>query len=187
MVAELPVARDERSRGIGIAELPDRLSGARVIIIDGRSGSGKTQLADRLAERFGARVVHMDDLYAGWDGLGAGQRYLVETIITPLLQGRAARWQSWNWATDRRDRWHRIEPVERLIIEGCGSLTSQTLPLAQATVWLEAPEVVRRARARRRDGDDWWWEQWAGQELEHLRANHPESLAALLVDTDLAP
>lgn len=35
----------------------------RVIAIDGRSGAGKTTLANRLAESLGAGVIHMDDFF----------------------------------------------------------------------------------------------------------------------------
>ena len=49
-----------------------------VILIDGRAGSGKSYLAAELAERLykelevAPRLVHMDDLYPGWEGLRAG-------------------------------------------------------------------------------------------------------------------
>lgn len=173
--------RVDGSREISLADLPGYLAEAKVIIIDGRSGSGKTELAGRLAAELGARVVHMDDLYEGWDGLAAGQRYLEQMIIGPLLQGETARWQSWNWAADRREAWQRIGPEEKLIIEGCGSLTPATQQLADRTLWLEAGEPVRRARARSRDGDDWWWEPWAAQEREHLAAHDPLTLADQVV------
>ena len=36
-----------------------------ITVVDGRSGAGKTAYADALAAASGARVIHMDDLYAG--------------------------------------------------------------------------------------------------------------------------
>ncbi|MFC2566921.1 MAG: hypothetical protein ACFNX3_00590 [Haemophilus parainfluenzae] len=50
-----------------------------IIGIDGRSGSGKTQLSEILeqslsAEGIGVRVLHLDSIYPGWDGLEEGTK-----------------------------------------------------------------------------------------------------------------
>jgi uridine kinase len=52
-----------------LAQTEPRLGRTRLIGLDGRSGSGKTWLADRLARPLDAPVIHLDDLYPGWDGL----------------------------------------------------------------------------------------------------------------------
>ncbi|GAA3339643.1 hypothetical protein GCM10017714_16110 [Curtobacterium pusillum] len=36
-----------------------------VVLIDGRSGTGKTTLGNALAARLGAQIVHLDDVYRG--------------------------------------------------------------------------------------------------------------------------
>ncbi len=41
----------------------------RITLVDGRSGSGKTTFATELAEREGAQLLSLDDVYPGWDGL----------------------------------------------------------------------------------------------------------------------
>ena len=51
-----------------------------VVLIDGRSGSGKTSLAADVAESLGAAVLHLEDLYPGWDGLGAGSRAVASAL-----------------------------------------------------------------------------------------------------------
>ena len=43
-----------------------------VVLLDGRSGSGKTVLAESLAPRLDAQLVSLDELYPGWEGLEAG-------------------------------------------------------------------------------------------------------------------
>ena len=62
--------------------------------IDGRSGSGKTDLAASLDERVrtsgrSCTLVHLDDLYRGWTGLSAALRPLCEDVVTPLSGGAA--------------------------------------------------------------------------------------------------
>lgn len=148
-----------------------------ITIIDGRSGSGKTELSARLAGETGARVIHMDDLYGGWSGLATGSRLLERAILAPLAAGRTAHWQRWDWAAGDWGESDRAEPGGSLIIEGCGSLTLASREHADRAIWLEAPEGVRRARALRRDGDDSWWQLWREQEDAHVAANGPAMLA----------
>ena len=46
-----------------------------IVLIDGRAGSGKSRFAGQLAdlifqsEKQLPKLIHMDDLYPGWDGL----------------------------------------------------------------------------------------------------------------------
>lgn len=148
-----------------------------ITLIDGRSGSGKTQLAARLAAETGARVIHMDDLYAGWHGLATGSRLLERAILAPLAAGGAAEWRRWDWAASAYLHPERAEAGEAIIVEGCGSLTLASRQHATHTIWLEASESVRRARALERDGDDSWWLLWRAQEDAHIAANHPAALA----------
>ncbi len=59
-------------------KLVDRGIAMPIIVIDGRAGSGKSTLAlDLQNELFRAgesmpRLIHMDDLYDGWNGLALG-------------------------------------------------------------------------------------------------------------------
>ncbi|MCR8671846.1 hypothetical protein [Agrococcus sp. HG114] len=152
-------------------------------IIDGRSGSGKTALAARLAAASGARVIHMDDLYAGWSGLATGSRLLERGILVPLAEGRPAVWRRWDWAVGDWGSEDRADPGESLIVEGCGALTLVTRAHADRAVWLDAPEAVRRARALERDGDDSWWALWREQEDAHIAANDPAALADEVIRT----
>jgi predicted ATPase len=70
-------------QAIPLGEFVERLLSARprVMAVDGRSGGGKSTLADRLAaEIAGAAVVHVDDVAAASlvvvEGVAAGQREL---------------------------------------------------------------------------------------------------------------
>lgn len=146
-------------------------------IVDGRSGAGKTRLAERLAAEAGARVIHMDDLYAGWHGLATGSRLLERGILAPLAEGREAVWRRWDWAEGDWGPEDRALPGEAIVVEGCGALTLASSAHATRSIWLDAPEAVRRARALARDGDDAWWELWRAQEDQHIAANDPAALA----------
>ncbi|QCR19024.1 hypothetical protein [Agrococcus sp. SGAir0287] len=137
---------------------------SRLWLLDGRSGSGKTVLADALAAELGGVVVHMDDLYPGWDGLDAGSRYALERILAPLARGEDAVWRRWDWAAHARAEEHRLPAGSALVLEGCGALSRASAPLAERALWLDCDEPTRRARALARDGVDDWWERWRAQE-----------------------
>lgn len=152
-----------------------------LILIDGRSGAGKTTYAQQLADEHGMRVVHMDDLYQGWHGMAVGTATL-ERVLTERAAGRAATWQNWDWYADEWGLGQQLMPDESLIVEGCGAVTPVTAALADQVLWLEAPETARRARALQRDGDDSWWELWKEQEAQHLARNSPRDLATEVID-----
>lgn len=56
----------------------------RILAIDGRSGAGKSTLARTLAVAVGAQLVHVEDLYPGWDGLRTGAMTLANAVLAPL-------------------------------------------------------------------------------------------------------
>ena len=49
-----------------------QLGSVRLLLIDGRTGSGKTTLATPLSASLAAPIVHLEYLYPGWDGLRDG-------------------------------------------------------------------------------------------------------------------
>ena len=130
--------------------------------IDGRSGSGKTTLAGVLADSTGARVVHLDDLYAGWSGL-AGVETSLEALLTPLRAGHAGTYRRWDWHASSFAETVRVEPAPMLVVEGVGAASWRDYDVL---VWCDAPVGVRRERALARDGETFapHWDQWARDE-----------------------
>ncbi|MFM7030064.1 MAG: AAA family ATPase [Micrococcales bacterium] len=161
-----------------------------VILIDGRSGSGKTTFSAEFQNRLfrdgesAPRVIHMDDLYDGWHGLQAGHDYLVRHVLTPTARRTRASWQEYDWELGRREAWREFEGGTPLIIEGCGSLSPVTLEFANLAIWLDADEKVRQQRWVARSGHDHdeWWPVWAAQELEFYAKNNSRDLATWTVE-----
>jgi uridine kinase len=130
-----------------------RLGQTRLIALDGRSGSGKTWLAGLLAARLDAPLIHMDDLYPGWDGLLKSAEALADWVVGPLASGRPARWRRYDWDLMRYAEWHVTAPAPVIVIEGCGAVRARLSAGYAARVWVEAPAAARRRRLRARP--DW--------------------------------
>ena len=164
-------------------ELTERGITMPIIVIDGRAGSGKSTLALALQNelfRSGEslpRIIHMDDLYEGWNGLAQGADYLQRVVLGPLLATGTSAWQEYNWELEARDRWREFSGGTPLIVEGCGSLNRYTHTVANLSVWLDVSPEIRKQRWLERDGHafDSYFELWAAQELDFIaREKSPE-------------
>jgi uridine kinase len=156
-----------------------------VIAIDGPSGSGKTSLATAVASRLHAPIVHMDDLYPGWDGLAVAVDLVTTQVLQPLARGERAAYRRWDW---HRSRWAETVPVPdapTLVLEGCGSSVRPAGDYASVRVWVEAPASTRRERGIARDGVAYapHWERWMAQERDLFAADGTRERAHLVIDT----
>mgnify|MGYP000272887441 CR=1 FL=1 len=184
-----------------ILELVEAGSQTPIVLIDGRTGSGKTTFAAELQNRIfqkgesAPRVIHMDDLYEGWDGLQAGVDYLIRQILNPLARREGASWQEYDWtASDpstpekvgaRTGTWREFRGGTPLIIEGVGSLSRIAAEQADITVWLEADQKLRQDRIAARnaegDGDGSWFAMWTAQEADFYAREKSEEIAEVFV------
>lgn len=160
---------------------------APVILIDGRSGAGKSSLTRRLASRWPSgdlQIIGLDSLYPGWDGLAAGVEHIRAGVLESLRQGFPGEWHEWDWARNRVSAAHLVDPSRPLVIEGSGLLTPETAALSDVRVWVEADDAARKQRALERDGETYapHWQRWAAQEAEHLASHHPQSLADVTIE-----
>lgn len=167
-----------------ILELIEDGTPTPIVLIDGRAGSGKSTLADALQRKLFKvgeslpRVIHMDDLYEGWDGLQAGADYLLRFVLNPLARKEGASWQEFDWASNSRDgQWREFRGGTPLIVEGCGSLGRAAAEIANIAVWLEVDEDVRHSRWLEREGNDEFWARWSAQELEFYAREKSTELA----------
>src|SRR5665647_1501205 len=104
-----------------IGHAPPRCGATKVVAIDGPSGAGKTDFAAALAERLpDAHVVHMDDLYPGWDGLAQAVDDLHDQILAPIARGERASYRRWDWENDRYADWQELPAAPLLLVEGAG-------------------------------------------------------------------
>jgi len=143
-----------------------------LLAVDGRSGAGKTTLANRLAgelRRDGRDVglFHLEELYEGWNGLEAGLRAYLRDVLGPLARGEAASWTPWDWTSEApAERARTTQAHAVVLLEGVGAGIPAARRLLTATLTLRSPAPGRRARALARDGETFrpHWDTWAAQE-----------------------
>lgn len=172
--ARLAAARSLAARARSAA-----IAGRRsVVLVDGRSGTGKTTLGAALAASLGSQLVHLDDVYPGWDGL----RDAADAVPRDVL-GTASGYRRWDWAASAPADWVSLDPDVSIVIEGCGALSRASAPLATLRVWMTADDAVRKRRAIDRDGEVFAveWERWAAQEDAFISAEDPASLADVVL------
>lgn len=184
-------------------EIAERLSAAieaganPVVLVDGYSGSGKTSFTRSLADeifrstRLKPQIVHMDDLYPGWEGLRLGSNYLVNEILLPRSRGKTAEYQVWNWARGHRgitgdpsNGWRSVRHDSPLIVEGCGSVSLASKPLAHLAIWIESSMAVREQRLEERDKKIFasYKESWRIQENEFFKEESTKDLCEIFLD-----
>ena len=163
---------------------PARLGSGRLVCIDGPTGSGKTTLAAEVADRTGAPVVHLDDLYPGWTGLFDVDQH-VQALLEPLAAGEPGRYRRFDWYAGEYRETHRVDPAPLLVLEGVGAGNRGWRHLATTLVWVDAPPRLRLERGVARDGEDQREHlvAWTRDEDQLFRLQDTRAHADLVLDT----
>ena len=168
----------------------------RVVAVEGRSGSGKSTVAEHVRRELAehgepAAVLDMDDLYPGWEGLTQAPALLREWVLGPLREGRPPAWHRYDWARGHfEERWRGLPETLNgggtLLVEGGGSGAEAVRDLVDVLLWVEAPPNVRSARLDGREEDREAYAPfrrvWARQEEESYAGDHPRERADLVID-----
>jgi uridine kinase len=148
-----------------------------LIAIDGRAGAGKTTLAasffDDLSVDKTVEVIHMDDLYDGWENaLGVRLTQTLESIVKSHQSKVAFEIDIFNWQSMSFDSKRVIHPVDILILEGVGAGQKVVRDAGATLYWLDIDAEVGIQRVLNRDGNQIasQMKQWQiAQEIHFLR------------------
>lgn len=163
--------------------------GPVLVGVDGRSGSGKTTLAAALVDRLSpfaeVRLLALEQMYPGWDGLAAvtddDGPYVA--ALRRLAAGAPADVPTWDWHEGRPGPRRTVAPADVVVCEGVGALCHGARGLLTLGVWVDADDADRRTLALARDGEVYapHWNRWAAQEERYLTDHSPAHAAGLRV------
>jgi uridine kinase len=182
--------------------LSERRKRPLLVALDGRSGTGKSSLADDLANLFDALVIRGDDFYSGgtheeWAQRTPEQkadqcvdwRRLRREVLEPLLAGRTARWRTHNWVTGRglSDETSEEAPTRVIILDGAYSARPELSDLIDISVLVRADDQTRRSRLRGREGEsamEGWHPVWDEAETYYFTRVMKPADFDLVVDAE---
>ncbi len=143
--------------------------------IDGPAGAGKTTFAAMLEADLSVKgtvkVIHMDDLYNGWENaLSNPLSEILDRITTAHLAGREFAIKIFNWHTMQFDREEKVTPTEHLIIEGVGAAQQIVRETGATTYWLDIEPEIGLQRVLDRDGAhiEHQMRQWQVDQEKHF-------------------
>jgi uridine kinase len=128
-----------------------------LLAIDGPAGSGKTTLAAKLQseyrQSFTVQVIHMDDLYNGWEhALSEELTLKLSEIVHAHKASKSFSIKRFNWSAMEFGEAELIPSTEVLILEGVGAAQKIVRDAGAKTYWIETPPEIGLQRVLDRDG-----------------------------------
>ena len=161
-----------------------------VLAIDGPAGSGKSTLAGEIARAFAGtydiEVIHLDELYNGWDDALSEELFLqISQLIAAQRAGKATDLAIYDWLAAAFSGSREVKAVQLLIIEGVGSSNHLLHANLTTSIWLDIDQSIGLARVLERDGDEIQDEmvKWQKMESEYFARDLTRERADFILST----
>jgi uridine kinase len=175
-----------------ISALLDLCKGSErpIIAIDGPAGAGKTTLASNihlaLYQNFTSTIIHMDDLYIGWEkALSVELTEVLSYIAQAHSQSQPISLSKFNWADSTFSPAEPIDDAQLIILEGVGSGQSAIREYLSALIWIEIDESKGLSRVLERDGEGIriQMQKWLMTQEQHFALEKTENAADFVLTT----
>lgn len=162
-----------------IDEVLKKMKRPVLVAIDGRSGTGKTTIAKKIADRFRGVEINADDFWVGGSNDEWGKRSPKEKaemaidwkrikteVLEPLLAGKSAAWHLFDWKAGHglSESIHQSKPKPLIVFDGAYSTRPEMLDIIDLSILVEVPhDANRRARLIKREGEAYmkdWHDRW---------------------------
>ena len=161
-------------------------SNSQIILIDGPAGAGKTTHSITLQSQLNCEVIHLDDVYNGWeDALGSSLTNALLPLVKAFKNGDTYELPIFNWQLMEFDSFRTILPAANLIIDGVGSGQSAIRKYASKLYWLDVEPELGYQRVIARDGDSIAEQMklWKIREAKHFEAERTRDFADFIIST----
>lgn len=170
-----------------------------IVALDGRSGTGKSTLAEWMADQLGGIRVDQDDFYAGgelaeWQRLTPREkaarvidwRRVRDEVLLPLRAGRDASWRPFNWETmiGLAPETIAVSPARIVILDGAYSARPELADMIDLSILVTLDDAIRRERLRQREGEDLvadWHAVWDEAEDYYFGSVRPPEAFDLVI------
>jgi energy-coupling factor transporter ATP-binding protein EcfA2 len=165
--------------------------GPRIVAVDGRSGGGKSTLAQRLADAVpDSAVVHVDDV--AWQApMFDWPDLLANGVLEPLRRGEAVAYRPPAWDLHNRPGVIAVPSGRTLVIvEGVGAGRRELTGLIDCLVWVQSDYAEAERLGIARDlasgvnggaqATIEFWHAWMAAETPFLQADRPWDRANII-------
>jgi len=161
-----------------------------VIAIDGPAGAGKTTLAHEiflaLSNKMSVQVIHMDDLYDGWDNaLSKDLSKILQYVVSQHEVKSPTSIQRYNWESSSFGESEELPVSDLLILEGVGCGDKELQDRFAALIWMEIDPEDGLKRVVNRDGlqvqDQ--MQKWLGTQAEYFLQHSTREKADFILTT----
>jgi len=166
----------------------------RLVGIDGLPVSGKSTLADRLIETFGAEVIYLDDFVLPQDQWpkpitpGFPFPYIRHeaffSAVETLIATGACRYQLYDWESGTLGPWKEVRLSEKLVVvEGVSALAERLAPLYDLKIWVESDAATTLSASPARGVGAWEreWRELFTPSVEAYLQTRPKERADLIL------
>lgn len=176
-----------------------------LVVLDGRSGTGKSTIAQAITNRVEGRIVVGDDFYSGgnddaWHGLSASEKVakvidwqrMRTQVLEPLLAKKTASWYPLDFQPEVgwigwKNETVTLEPAPVILVDGVYSARPQLIDLVDLAVLVETDDEGRRKRLVIREGQSFmerWHALWDSAEDYYFTHICPRSSFDMIVRND---
>ena len=161
-----------------------------IIVIDGPAGAGKTTLAQELFLAFSTKasvqVIHMDDLYDGWqNALSPQLSETLEFIVASHKSGKNVKFSKYDWNQSAFQEVQEIPSADLIILEGVGSGQIAIRDELAALIWIDIEESLGLERVISRDGQSIkaQMQMWLALQEQHFAREGTQKAADFILTT----
>ncbi len=171
-----------------------------LVALDGRSGTGKSTIAKRIAESLGGIEVISDDFWVGgsneeWDSrtpqekaeMAIDWKRIRTEVLEPLLAGKPTKWHPFDWKAGKglSPNFIEREPSPLIILDGAYSTRPELKDLIDLSILVEVTDdAKRRARLIAREGETYmkdWHTRWDPAEEYYFSEVRPRESFDMII------